>query len=369
VVTGAFSLGHALVHLLLVAGGGVLIGVAVSWSVGKVRERLTRSRMEAPEIQTCLSLLTPFAAYIAAESAGVSGILAVVAAGVHSGLHDLRHMTTETRMLAWDVWRLVLFVLNGLVFLLLGLQLPQVLHAIGGYSWSQLVGYALLVSVIVIVTRLVWIFPGSRIALWLAQRRNPDLKPARWRDVFVAGWAGLRGAVTLVAALSIPLAAAGTAFPGRDLLIFLASSVIIITLVFNGLTLPLLIRWFGIKGDNAAEREERAARIAAAQAAIRKLRKLMDHQEDRAEREFTMQLLADYERRIEEIKEEYGEDGQHASPRLASERAIRLAAVEAERAELQNLLNKGRINEQVLFVIQRELDHLESVLQPRVEGA
>jgi monovalent cation/hydrogen antiporter len=101
VVTGTFSLNRALIHLLLVAGGGVLIGVAVSWSVGKVREHLTRSRMEAPEIQTCLSLLTPFAAYIAAESAAVSGILAVVAAGIHSGLHDLRHMTTETRMLAW----------------------------------------------------------------------------------------------------------------------------------------------------------------------------------------------------------------------------------------------------------------------------
>jgi monovalent cation/hydrogen antiporter len=367
VVTGAFSLNHALIHLLLVAGGGVLIGVTVSWSVGKIREHLTRSRMEAPEIQTCLSLLTPFAAYIAAESVEVSGILAVVAAGIHSGLHDMRHMTTETRMLAWDVWRLVLFVLNGLVFLLLGLQLPQVLHAISGYSWPQLLGYALLVSGIVILTRLLWVFPGSRLALWLARRRNPDLQPARWRDVFVAGWAGLRGAVTLAAALSIPLSAAGAPFPGRDLLIFLASSVIIITLVFNGLTLPLLIRWFGIKGDNAAEREERSARISAAHAAIARLRSLMDYQAERAEREFTMELIADYERRIDEIKEEYGEEGRDPSPRLASERAIRLAAVEAERAELQNLLVKGRINEQVLFVIQRELDHLETVLQPRAE--
>jgi CPA1 family monovalent cation:H+ antiporter len=276
-------------------------------------------------------------------------------------------MTTETRMLAWDVWRLVLFVLNGLVFLLLGLQLAQVLHAISGYSWPQLLGYALLVSGIVILTRLLWVFPGSRLALWLARRRNPDLQPARWRDVFVAGWAGLRGAVTLAAALSIPLSAAGAPFPGRDLLIFLASSVIIITLVFNGLTLPLLIRWFGIKGDNAAEREERSARISAAHAAIARLRSLMDYQAERAEREFTMELIADYERRIDEIKEEYGEEGRDPSPRLASERAIRLAAVEAERAELQNLLVKGRINEQVLFVIQRELDHLETVLQPRAE--
>jgi CPA1 family monovalent cation:H+ antiporter len=272
-------------------------------------------------------------------------------------------------MLAWDVWRLVLFVLNGLVFLLLGLQLPQVLHAISGYTWPQLVGYALLVSALVIATRLVWVFPGSRIALWLARRRDPELQPARWRDVFIAGWAGLRGAVTLAAALSIPLVAGGAPFPGRELLIFLASSVIVVTLVVNGLTLPVLIRWFGVKGDGAAEREERAARIAAAQAAIRKLRNLLDHQEGSVEREFTLQLIADYERRIEEINVEYGSEGRHVSPRLAAERAIRLAAVEAERAELQKLLVKGRINEQVLFAIQRDLDHLESVLQPRVEGA
>src|SRR4051812_3163291 len=328
VVTGAFSLSTALLHLLVVSLGGVVIGLAVSWAIGKVRMQLTAGGMEAPEIQTCLSLLTPFAAYIAAESATVSGILAVVAAGIHSGLHDLRHMTTETRMLAWDVWRLVLFVLNGLVFLVLGLQLPQVLHAISGYSWFQLVIYALLVSAIIIATRLVWIFPGSRIALWLARRHDPELQPARWRHVFIAGWAGLRGAVTLAAALSIPLVAAGAPFPGRELLIFLATSVIVVTLVCNGLTLPLLIRWLGVKGDGAAEREERSARIAAAQAAMRKLRHLMDHQSDPVEREFTMQLIGDYERRIEEIKVEYGADGRHISPRLATERLIRLAAVE-----------------------------------------
>jgi monovalent cation/hydrogen antiporter len=367
VVTGAFSLSHAVLKLLLVAGTGVVIGLAVSWGVGKVREHLTRSRMEAPEIQTCLSLLTPFAAYIAAESVAVSGILAVVAAGVHSGLHDVRHMTTQTRMLAWDVWRTVLFVLNGLVFLLLGLQLPQVVHEIGGYTWPQLIGYALLVSGIVIVTRLVWMFPGSKIALWLTRLHDPEIKPARWRDVFIAGWAGLRGAVTLSAALSLPLAAGDVAFPGRDLLIFLASSVIVITLVFNGLTLPLLIRWFGIKGDGAGEREERAARTAAAQAAIRALRKLLDHQQDAAERKYTMELIADYDRRIEEIKEEYSDGGRDLSPRLAAEHAVRLAAVEAERAELQSLLRRGRINEQVLFTVERELDHLESLLQPNAE--
>jgi len=226
----------------------------------------------------------------------------------------------------------------------------------------------LLVSVIVIATRLLWIFPGSRIALWLARRRDPDLRAARWRDVFIAGWAGLRGAVTLAAAMALPLAAGGRPFPGRDLLIFLASRVIVFTLVFNGLTLPLLIRWFGVKGDGAAAREERAARISAAHAGIRRLRKLLDHQHDAAERKFTMQLIADYELHIDEVKAEYGADGRTLSPRLASERAIRLAAVEAERSELHDMLIKGRINEQILFSIQRDLDHLEALLQPRGEG-
>ena len=362
VVTGVFFLGEALLSFVLVAGGGALVGLAVSWLIEQSRLLLTRRGMDAPEIQVCLSLLTPFAAYLGAEYGHVSGVLAAVAAGIHSGVHDTRYMTIETRMLAWSVWRTVLFVLNGLVFLLLGLQLRGVFHGIAGYSSGQLLSYALLVWAIVVGVRLAWIFPGSRIGLWLNRLHNPNLAAAPWRDVFIAGWAGLRGAVTLAAALSIPLMSAAAPFPGRDLLIFLASSVIILTLVVNGLTLPLFIRWFGIQGDDINQREERAARIAAAHAAIAELRSRLDHQDSAQDREFTMHLIEEYHRRIREVKAEESEEEKDFRVTVASERAIRLTAVAAERAELQALRDKRRINEQVLFIIQRELDYLEAGL-------
>jgi monovalent cation/hydrogen antiporter len=369
VVTGAFSMGEALVSFILVAGGGALVGLAVSWLIEQSRLLLTRRGMEAPEIQVCLSLLTPFAAYLAAEYGHVSGILAAVVAGIHSGLHDTRFMTIETRMLAWSVWRALLYVLNGLVFLLLGLQLHGMFQGIGGYSWGQLVSYALVVWAIVVGVRLAWIFPGSRIGLWLNRLHTPNLAAAPWRDVFVAGWAGLRGAVTLAAALSIPLMAGAAPFPGRNLLIFLASSVIILTLLVNGLTLPLFIRWFGVEGDDVNEREERAARIAAAHAAIAELRSRLDHLESAQDRDFTMRLIEEYHRRIREVKAEDSEEEKALRSGIASERAIRLSAVAAERAELQALRDKRRINEQVLFVIQRELDYLEAgLLAPTQEA-
>jgi CPA1 family monovalent cation:H+ antiporter len=362
VVTGSFSLGLALGTFLLLAGGGTLVGLAVSWCMGQLRLQLTRHGMEAPEVQTCLSLLTPFAAYVAAEAAGLSGILAVVAAGIHSGLHDNRYLTTETRMLAWDVWRLVLSVLNGLVFLLLGLQLPKVLLAIAGYSAAELIGYSVLVTAIVVVVRLAWIFPGSRVGLWLNRLHTPEMQVAPWRDVFIAGWAGLRGAVTLAAALSIPLTAGAVPFPARDLLIFLASSVIVLTLVLNGLSLPLLIRWLGVTGDGIHERETRAARVAVAHAAIRELRSRLDFQDLPAERSLTMDLIMEYERRIEEVKAEGGDPASDLLAAIASERKLRLAALAAERVELAALRDRRRINEHVLFVLQRELDYREASL-------
>jgi CPA1 family monovalent cation:H+ antiporter len=187
--------------------------------------------------------------------------------------------------------------------------------------------------------------------------------------VFIAGWAGLRGAVTLAAALSIPLTAGTASFPGRDLLIFLASSVIVLTLVVNGLTLPMLIRWLGVTGDDINEREARAARVAVAHAAIGELRSRLDHQASADERNFTMRLIAEYHRRIQEVKAEESEEAEDVVPRIAAERSIRLAAVAAERAELHALRDKRRINEQVLFVIQHELDYVEAALLAPTQNA
>ena len=365
VVTGAFSLGQATLSFLLLAGGGALVGLIVAFCIQWLRLQLQRRGMEDPSVQIALSLLTPFAAYLAAETLQVSGILSVVASGIYAGIDDNKHLTLETRLKAWDVWEMVLFVLNGLVFLILGLQLRRVLQGIAGYSAVELAGYALAVSITVVVVRLAWVFPGSRIALWLNRLHYPNLPAPRWRDVVITGWAGIRGAVTLAAALSLPLVAGAKPFPERDLLIFLATSVIVFTLVVNGLSLPWLIRRLRVTDDGAVEREERAARIAISHAAIRDLRARMDHQQQTEDHEFTLGLIREYERQAQHITQSEDESTRAATARIDGERVIRLHGVAAERAALRELHQSGKINEQILFALQRELDYQEASLRIR----
>jgi len=222
------------------------------------------------------------------------------------------------------------------------------------------------VSTTVVLVRLAWMFPGSRIALWLARLHYPSLPAPPWRDVFVAGWAGIRGAVTLAAALSLPLMAGANPFPERDLLVFLATSVIVFTLVVNGLSLPFLIRWLSVRDDGLVEREERAARIAANHAAIRELRSRMDHQEDAQDHEFTLGLIREHERHVRKVTE-WSSDGAErtATIQVESEREIRLHSISAQRAELRQLHAQGKINENVLLTLQRELDFQEASLRVR----
>jgi CPA1 family monovalent cation:H+ antiporter len=361
VVTGVFSAADAAVEFLLISGGGTLVGLGVAFVIQWLRLQLQRRGMEDSAVQIALSLLTPFAAYLAAEEMGASGILSVVAAGIYAGIDDNKHLTLETRLKAWSVWEMVLFLFNGLVFVLLGLQVQDVIAGISGYSWSVIVVDALIVSGTVVLVRMIWIFPGSRVSLWLNRLHYPNLTPPRQRDVFVAGWAGIRGAVTLAAALSLPLMAGDAPFPERALLIFLATSVIIFTLAVNGLTLPLLIRYLRVTDDDAIEREERNARVAIATAAVDLLRDQLRYQDDVADREFTQSLIGEYQRRIEHAGETFASDS-GSTRRMAAERAMRLFALGAERARLHELRDAHTINEHVLFAIQRELDFREASL-------
>jgi CPA1 family monovalent cation:H+ antiporter len=291
-----------------------------------------------------------------------SGVLAVVAAGLYAGSDDNRHLTLETRLSAWTVWETVLFLLNGAVFLLLGLELRRVLAEIAERSWSELALYALVVSATVIVVRLLWMYPGARLAYVLNRRHAPNLPMPRIRDILIAGWAGVRGAVTLAGALSLPLMAANAPFPERDLLIFLATSVILVTLGLNGLSLPLLIRALDIRDDGLLAREERSARIELAQAAVDALRTRLDHQLEAEDRDFTLGLIRHYERRaLRDTGSEDG-DGRDAATRIRAEQESRLAGIAAERERLAELRAARQINENVLFTLQRELDLHEAAL-------
>ncbi|MHB8481582.1 MAG: Na+/H+ antiporter [Nitrospiria bacterium] len=362
VLTGTFSFQNTVLSFLVLSGGGVFIGLAVAWVIGAVRVWLVGGKISEPAIETTLSLLTPFAAYFTAEYSHVSGILAVVSAGIYAGIHDTRNLTTETRLQTWEVWTMLLFAFNGLVFLLLGLQLHKVMAGIIGYRWSKLLVYAVILFSTVTLIRIAWTFPGAYVPRWLFHGIRKREERPRLAHVFIVGWSGIRGSVTLAAALSLPLfAGPGQPFPGRDLLVFLASSVIVMTLLVQGLTLPLFIRWLNIAGDGIAEREEHAARISVARAAIQRIEQYTTPLSSPHEQSFAAQLIALYERKIQHLATEEG-DREDIETQLKIERNLRFSALSAEREELFRLHKNKLINEDVLRTIQREIDYLESGL-------
>jgi len=361
VATGAFSWLEAGTSLVLLAGGGTLAGVAVAALIGEVRIRLMRFCVDDPTIQTMLSLLTPYAAYLVAERLSVSGILAVVAAGFYAGIHDTKHLSVATRRHAWEVWGMLLYVFNGLAFLLLGLQLKSVLERLPGESWSSLAFYALAVWAAVALVRLVWVYPATYLPLLSRRIRERE----GWRDprvVFLVGWAGIRGSVTLAAALSIPfMTSPATPFPGRSLILFLAGTTIVLTLAINGLTLPALISWLALRRDGGADGEERAARLAVAQAAANALRVEIPRLGRPEEIAFAERLIADYETRFHRHSAN-GPRREHLEAVAAVERRLKLAALAAERAELHTLHDTLVINEQTLRAVEAEIDHAETLV-------
>jgi len=237
-MAGTFSLRAATLDFALLAGGGLALGWLVAFGVGRLRDLLIRTHNADPLIEITLSLLTPYAAYLAAGPLGVSGILAVVAAGLYSGWRDPVKMDAETRQTTWIVWATALFWLNGLAFVLLGLQFPALLAAVAGrYSALELAIFVAVVAGAAMAIRLLWFFPAAYLPLAVSRRiRTTEPRPA-WQELLVGGWAGLRGTVTLAAALSIPLTLAdGTPFPARDLVIFLSFGVVVATLLLQGTT-------------------------------------------------------------------------------------------------------------------------------------
>jgi monovalent cation/hydrogen antiporter len=361
-MTGVFGWSELATQFVLLSGGGLLLGLAVAWAIGRLRTHLARFCVDDPTIQTVISILTPYAAYLAAEAVGLGSILAVIAAGLYAGVDDTRHLDTPTRTHAWEVWRMLTYAFNGLVFLLLGVQLHRVIVGIPQASAFGLALLALAVSAVVIVLRILWVFPAAYLPLLLSRRIREREGIHNPRNVFLVGWAGIRGSMTLAAALSLPLAtAAGTPFPYRELIILLAASVIVVTLLVNALTLPWLIGWLDIRGDGVAEREERAARLATAQAAAAAIREQLPSLNDPGERAYATRLIAEYERRVQ-LHSANAERRRHVDAVRDAERQLRLSALQAERAELMQLRETDVINDEVLRTIQSDLDHAESLV-------
>jgi len=363
VVAGGFSLPRVAGEFTLLAVGGFATGLVLGYAIGKLRDLLARWRGADPLLEITLSLMTPFAAYLGAEHLGVSGVLSVVAAGLYSGWRDPVRMDVETRQSAFAVWTVILFWLNGMAFLLLGMQCPALFSAVSDrYTVGQLTGLTAGVTGAVILARMAWAFPSAYAPFLLRSVRRRE-SPPPWPDVVVAGWAGMRGTVTLAGALSIPVTLPdGTPFPGRDLVIFLAFGVIAATLILQGTTLAPLIHTLGLREDGTHAQEERLARTTAVEAGLHALRALERGAATDEENAALGHVLAEYEHRLAALEAE-GETRTSARRRRRAEHHYRSAALQAERRALDDLWRRGRIVDDVYRPLQQLLDYEESMLR------
>jgi Na+/H+ antiporter len=254
VVVGSFSLAEAGLRFVLGAAG-VAIGIAVGWIVAEIRKRTTD-----PQLSITISLLSGYAAFVPADAIGASGVLATVTAGIYMGIRGPQILPARTRLQGYFVWDILDFIINAILFVLIGLQLRAVVDGLSGQSASTLGGYALAVAGVVVGTRLVWFFTVPYLIRAIDRRPAQRARRvgARWR--LVMAWSGMRGAVSLAVALALPLTTDAGGFPKRDLIVFLTFAVIFFTLVVQGLSLPALIRRLGVSDGGAdADEEIRAA--------------------------------------------------------------------------------------------------------------
>lgn len=362
VVTGTFSPSAAAIQLPLVTIGGAFIGGLVGLGVDWILRRI-----DDPPVQITISLLAPFLAYLGAERLNCSGALAIVTAGVLVGWRLPRMVTARTRLELTSFWQMLIYLLNGLIFVFIGLQLRQVVDGIGKKSWATLILESAAVSAMVVCVRLLWIFPSAYLPRFLSPRILARDPYPDWRHLVIIGWSGMRGVDSLATALALPFVnAAGAPFPGRDRIIFISFAVILVTLVAQGLTLPLLIRLMNVEGDGKADCEEQIARVAANQAALRYLEKLAESDSEYGEQ--LKMLQAQYHERLAELESSEDQKAAEELDRPASPlRKFALAALRVEHATLVDLRNQHRINDETLRVVQRDLDLAEARLMEREE--
>ena len=347
VTTGVFSLADATVGFVVVGLGGIGVGIIVGAIV-------TRALFKTadPTLEIVVTLLAPISAYLAAESLGMSGVLATVTAGLITGRRAARVLSPQARLLGVGAWTTVIFFIHAFVFMLIGLQLPSIVEGLSQYSTGELLWFGVAISLAVIVTRFVWVFPAAYVPRWLSAnlRARDPYPPAR--DIVVVGWAGMRGVVSLAAALALPLTP--EPFPERPLILYLTFCVIVATLVGQGLTLPWLVRRLGIVAPDGPTEEEVHARLAAIEAGLRRLDELAE--------EYPTHLPL-----IEQLRSEFDHEASHVLPHADTpidesaqeqldHRRIRESLVAAQREAVIALRDQGVIDDQSLRRIERDLD-------------
>ncbi len=383
-ITGVFSLAEASLTFVLVAVGGLAIGVALSWLVGRLRAWMIARGWDDPATHVVFMLLLPFAAYVLAERLGASGILSAVAAGMMQSWLDLLPRQTSTRLLNRSVWSLLEFAFNGLIFLLLGLQLPDIVKAVTSHEaslWPTLLWRCLdvlAIFLVLIALRFVWVQSIWRLIGAIRRWRGKDdlvLVPTA-RSCWLLTLGGVRGAVTLAGVMSVPLLiSAGKAFPERDLLIFIAAGVILLSLISACITLPVLLRGVTKSPDDTLRQEAKEAWRRTAEAAIHALEaeeavessQPQDAAQDANHAALAIELkgrlMAEYRHQLDTFND--SAEAQALAEQMDHlERRLRLRALRAQRLELYNLRRNHEIGDDVLRQVLGELDMSEANLGP-----
>jgi CPA1 family monovalent cation:H+ antiporter len=370
-VSGTFVLWQAALQFLLVVAGGVVIGFVTGYVFIFVLKRLFS---ENSTIETILTLMIPYISYLAAEHFHASGVLAVVTAGLVVSWRTHEIFSFHTRMQMNNFWETIIFLLNGFVFILIGLQLPSIVENAHTHTLKDLIYFGLLISAVVIVIRMIWIFPTARLSDWLCRRRGLPVTPKTNAQLFILGWSGMRGVISLATALALPLVMdSGEALPQRNTILFITFIVILVTLVFQGLTLPALIKWLKVSETEEKEKiEERRLRLLITSSSLAFVNdtlaknvspKVLDEIKGRLESQqrYLKGVLAE-----DEPQSKADLDFQHEQfdSYLKSEEAL----IRHQRDLLIEMHKKGAFSAYVLKRIERDLDSRSLALDGRMRA-
>lgn len=355
VVTGIFNLWDAGLQFLFVAGMGILLGFI--WGI--VFKWIHKLTPDNPTTDTTLTFLAPYIAYLSAESIHVSGVLSVVTCGLFMAYNSSEVFSQQTRLQAYGSWNTIIFILNGIVFILIGLQLPEILATIEGHSFPTMLKYGAIISAAVIAVRIIWVYPGAYLPR-LSKKIRESEPEVNLKLVTIVAWSGMRGVVSLAAALALPLMAGPQQFPNRSLIIFLTFSVIFATLVLQGLTLRPLIKWLGITQDGREHEIEQQARLQIASSVI-------EHIEENYSIALTDEVLnqikTKYEIRIQRIRKDQTLTQKKIDDQQILEfHRIQQELLDKERQLVIRLRNEGKIGDEALRKIEYELDLEETRL-------
>jgi CPA1 family monovalent cation:H+ antiporter len=335
---------------------GLVVGLITAWFVDFIERRID----DGP-IEIAISILVPYVAYLSAEAIRASGVLAVVACGLYLSRRSSGFFSPQVRLQAWAVWGALTFILNGIVFVLIGLQLPWVLAEIHGYSKSTLFVYGALFSGLLIALRLIWVFPGAYLAHLIRTRilHQKTTKPTL-AGVVVLGWTGMRGVIALAAAIALPPTLAdGSPFPQRNLIIFLAFSVILVTLVLQGLTLPPLVRLLGLGGTPGRNIEEETARQKMVESALAYIEVSRTQDENEFDALYN-DIIGHYQQRLSAITAMETPDDRAGLASHKRMKALSRELLGVERQTAVRLRNEGQISDETLRQLEHELDLREA---------